>query len=157
MLKTAAWVANSADLNRLCVLHGLVCVCTVCSGPLLNVCLFVLRFYGPVNPMGSCQARSVYLTTRLLGRLSPLRGYLVLCTFFRQKLKTALLDSAGGREWPQKIFHDQSPRRNVADHGGDWTRDFLVSSRIQLSVMLTDEHWVGPVTMDWTRSQAIRG
>ena len=31
--------------------------------------LFVLRFYGPVNPMGSCRARSVYLTTRLLGRL----------------------------------------------------------------------------------------
>ena len=36
--------------------------------------LFVLRFYGPVNPMGSCRARSVYLTTRLLGRLSPPRG-----------------------------------------------------------------------------------
>ena len=37
-------------------------------------CLFVLRFYGPVNPMRSCRARSVYLTTRLLGRLSPLSG-----------------------------------------------------------------------------------
>ena len=37
-------------------------------------CLFVLWFYGPVNPMGSCRARSVYLTTRLLGRLSPLSG-----------------------------------------------------------------------------------
>ena len=36
--------------------------------------LFVLRFYGPVNPMGSCRARSVYLTTRLLGRLNPLYG-----------------------------------------------------------------------------------
>ena len=36
--------------------------------------LFVLRFYGPVNPKGSCRARSVYLTTRLLGRLSPLSG-----------------------------------------------------------------------------------
>ena len=34
--------------------------------------LFVLRFYGPVNPMGSCRARSVYLATRLLGRLCPL-------------------------------------------------------------------------------------
>ena len=39
-----------------------------------NFSLFVLRFYGPVNPMGSCRARSVYLTTRLLGRLSPLSG-----------------------------------------------------------------------------------
>ena len=36
--------------------------------------LFVLRFYGPVNPMGSCRAWSVYLITRLLGRLSPLSG-----------------------------------------------------------------------------------
>ena len=36
------------------------------------VYLFVLRFYSPVNPMGSCQARSVYLTTHLLGRLCPL-------------------------------------------------------------------------------------
>ena len=39
-----------------------------------DVCLFVLRFYGPVNPMGSCRARPVYLTTRLLGRRSPLSG-----------------------------------------------------------------------------------
>ena len=61
-------------------------------------CLFVLRFYGPVNPMGSCRARSVYLTTRLLGRLSPLSSSPVLCTFFRQKLTTALLESAEGRE-----------------------------------------------------------
>ena len=65
-----------------------------------NKNLFVLRFYGPVNPMGSCRARSVYLTTRLLGRLSPLSGSPVLCTFFRQKLTTALLESAEGREWP---------------------------------------------------------
>ena len=36
--------------------------------------VFVLRFYGPVNPMGTCRARSAYLTTRLLGRLSPLSG-----------------------------------------------------------------------------------
>ena len=36
--------------------------------------LFVLKFYGLVNPLGSCRARSVYLTTRLLGRLSPLSG-----------------------------------------------------------------------------------
>ena len=36
--------------------------------------LIVLRFYDPVNPMGSCQACSVYLTTHLLGRFSPLCG-----------------------------------------------------------------------------------
>ena len=35
-------------------------------------CLFVLRFYGPVNPIVSCRPCSVYLTTPQLGRLSPL-------------------------------------------------------------------------------------
>ena len=41
---------------------------------ILQWMMFVLRFYGPVNPMGSCRARSVYLATHLLGRLSPLSG-----------------------------------------------------------------------------------
>ena len=53
-----------------------------------NVWLFVLRFYVPVNPMGWCRARSIYLTTLLLGRLSPLSSLLVLCTFFRLKPET---------------------------------------------------------------------
>ena len=34
----------------------------------------LLRFYGPVNPVESYRARSIYLTTRLLGRLSPVSG-----------------------------------------------------------------------------------
>ena len=71
-----------------------VCFCLhYCTSVLL-----VLRFYGPVNPMGSSRARSIYLTTRLLDRLSPLSGLPVLCTFFRQKLTTALLESLEGRE-----------------------------------------------------------
>ena len=40
-----------------------------------NLCwvlLFVLRFYGPVNQVGSCRARSVYLTKLLLSRPSSL-------------------------------------------------------------------------------------
>ena len=47
---------------------------TFALGACPGVSLFVLMFYGPVNPMGLCRARSVYLTTRLLGRLSPLSG-----------------------------------------------------------------------------------
>ena len=35
-----------------------------------KICL--CGFYSPVNPMESCWAQSVYLTTLLLGRLSPL-------------------------------------------------------------------------------------
>ena len=53
------------------------CSCICPFNPCLlqkRLYLFVLRFYGPVNPMGSCRARSVYLTTHLLGRLSPLSG-----------------------------------------------------------------------------------
>ena len=34
------------------------------------VSLFVLQFYGPVNQLGPCRAWSVYLSIRLLGRLS---------------------------------------------------------------------------------------
>ena len=34
----------------------------------LFVLRFVLRFYGPVKPVGSCRTRSIYLTTRLRTR-----------------------------------------------------------------------------------------
>ena len=40
--------------------------------PVFALFVFVLRVYGPFNPMGSCQTRSVYLNTLLLGKLSPL-------------------------------------------------------------------------------------
>ena len=43
-------------------------------------CLFVLRLYCPVNPLGSCWAQSVYLTTLLLGRLSPLSSIVLILT-----------------------------------------------------------------------------
>ena len=33
-----------------------------CKQHYLSGHLFVLRFYGPFNPMGSCRARSVYHT-----------------------------------------------------------------------------------------------
>ena len=41
---------------------------------LFSAGVFVLKFYDPVNPMGSCRAGSVNLTTCLLGRLSPVSG-----------------------------------------------------------------------------------
>ena len=48
--------------------------CRLRSACIFVFCLFVLRFNGLDNPMGSCRAPSVYLTTHLLGRLSPLSG-----------------------------------------------------------------------------------
>ena len=65
--------------------------------------LFVLRFYGPVNSFGSYRVWSVYLTTLLLGRLSPLSYKPVLCTFFRQKL-TNFLNQLKGENERKKYF-----------------------------------------------------
>ena len=95
----------------------------------VNSCLFsiVLRFYGPVNLLGSCRSRLVYLTTRFF--LGSKRLTSIVQFFFRQNLTTAILDSAEGREWPQKILHDKAPRKKVARPGGDRTGDFLISSR----------------------------
>ena len=60
-------------INRCLIPDTLYVYIEFIHSPILNMG-FVLRFYGPVNPMGSCRAWSVYLTTRLLGRLSPLSG-----------------------------------------------------------------------------------
>ena len=51
------------------------------------------------------------------------------------KLTTALLESAGGREWLQKIFHYQPPWENVARL--DWTRHLLVTSWVRIWL----SHW----------------
>ena len=69
-------------------------------------CLFVLRFYGPVNPMGSCWARSVYLTTRLLGRLSPLSCYYHI---YRKYLERPT--------WTNSIDPDQMLQNAASDLG----------------------------------------
>ena len=45
-------------MKKLCILGY-----TKCDKQWFWSDLFVLGFYGPVNPMGSCRARSVYLTT----------------------------------------------------------------------------------------------
>ena len=72
-----------------------------------KVGLFVLRFYSKVNPLGSCRAQSVYLTGCLLGRLSPLSGLPVFCTFFCQKLTTVLLESAEWRKYFKINLHER--------------------------------------------------
>ena len=47
---------------------------------------FVLRFYGPVNPMGSCRARSVYLLIVLgFNDTSTLVGHFVSSPREREK------------------------------------------------------------------------
>ena len=87
------------------------------------------------NATGSCRAQSVYLTTLLLDRPSLLSSWPVLCTFVCQKLTTEPLESVEGREWTQKIFHDQISTKKCCRHGGGRTLNLLITSRtcIQLS------------------------
>ena len=66
------------------------------EGP--DVCLFVLRFYGPVNPVGSCRARSVYLTTLLLGILSHSKRLTCIVHILSPETDKCLPESADGRE-----------------------------------------------------------
>ena len=91
----------------------------------------MLRFYSPLNPTGSCQVRSVYLTTLLLHKLSPLSGLPVLCTFFRQKLTTLLLESAEGRE---------SISWSISMEECCWTSNPLITSHI--CIQLSHQDWL---------------
>ena len=52
--------------------RSITCCANLNGGFNVSQVVCLLRFYGPVNPIGSCRARSVNLTTHLLGRLSPL-------------------------------------------------------------------------------------
>ena len=75
--------------------------------------------------MGSCRARSVYLTTRILGRLSPLSG--ILAHILLPKLTTALLESAEGNDY--KILQGQSPWKNAAGPGADRTCALIIPQK----------------------------
>ena len=63
--------------------------------------LFGMMFYGPVNTIKVMSSRLVNLLTLFLGRLRPPESLSsTKCTYFRQYVTNALLESAVGREWP---------------------------------------------------------
>ena len=97
--------------------------------------LACVEVYGPVNLMGSCQARLVYLITLLLGRLRPLSGKPVLCTFFRQKLITALLESAEEND-RRKYFMITLHKRMLPTRQA-WTSNLLITNRTRIQL----SHW----------------
>ena len=79
LLSIKYWQRIKTDWSRCMLIHNYTILLLTIQGCLfsesvddflisLRKCIFVLRFYGP------CRARSVYLTTCLLGRLSPLSG-----------------------------------------------------------------------------------
>ena len=75
----------------------------------------VLRFSGPVNLMGSCRAPSVYLTTRLLGRFSPLAVNPYCVRSFARSWQLPFLTQRKGEDDRRKYFMIKSPLKNVAD------------------------------------------
>ena len=81
----------------------------------VKFCVFVLRFYSPVNPIGSCQARSVYLTTQFYwAGLVLLSGYNQYCAHsFARNLQLPFLNQPrthiDGSENQQKKEND--PRK----------------------------------------------
>ena len=97
--------------------------------------LFVLRFYGPVNPMGSCRARSIYLTTRLLGRLSPLSVSQYCAHSFARNWQLPFLNQRKGENDRRKYFTINLHERMLPTSAGvepatSWSP---VGRRIQLS------------------------
>ena len=84
----------------------------------------MLRYYSPVNSLGSFRVRSVYLTTRLLGRFSPLSSKKVLpvfCSahsFTRNWQILPFVNQRQGENDRRKYFMISSPRKNVADLAG---------------------------------------
>ena len=97
--------------------------------------LFVLRFYGPVNPMGSCRVRSVYLTTRLLGRLSPLSGYQYCAHSFARNWQLPFFNQRKGENDRRKYFMINLHERMLLTSAGvepatSWSP---VGRRIQLN------------------------
>ena len=79
--------------------------------------------------MGSCRARSVYLTILLLGRLRHPSGKPVLCLSFCQKLTTALLESAGGRMTVENISWSISTKECCRPAGFESSNSWLSVGR----------------------------
>ena len=103
----------------ICVVLYLFIYFFFCISPSFGVCLFVLRFYGPVNPMGSCRAWSVYLTTLLQGRLSPLSRFNQYCAHsFARNWQLPILNQRKGENDYKKYFMSKSPQMNVANSAG---------------------------------------
>ena len=66
--------------------------------------LLMFRFYGPVNPMGSCRARSVYLIKHLLDRLSPLTVNQYCAHSFTRNRQLPVLNQRKGESDRRKYF-----------------------------------------------------
>ena len=76
-----------------------------------------LRFYGQVNPLGSCRAQSVYLTTVFLNRLSSLSERLTstLAHSVARNWRLPFLNQRKGDNDRRKYFIIHLPERMLPD------------------------------------------
>ena len=113
---------------------------------------FVLRFYGPINPMGSCRAGSVYLTALLHGRLSPLSWSCDQCfkdkvMFHTAKKKIIYMYiymiklTHYSLETPKRVTGKQCRPRSDTAECHVWSPLFSNSSTIFLSEYLNHIAW----------------
>ena len=120
-------------------------ICPKIFGPLrispYLYCLFVLRFYGPFNTLGSCRAWSVYLATLLLGSevISSRLTSIVLHIFLQETDNCLSWISRRERMTVENISWSTSTE-DCFQPGRGQTRNLLNTSRkrIQLS------HWGRP-------------
>ena len=109
------------------------------------VCLWM--FYVQVNPLRSCRARSVYLTTFFPGMFIPLSRLTSTCTHsFARNWQLPFLNRRKGENDRRKHFMINLQKKNVAGLGGDRPRDLLITSRTQL---LKERQTM--LTMIWSR------
>ena len=78
----------------------------------------MLKFYGPFNPMGSCRVRSVYLTTRLLGRLSTLSSNQYCAHSFARNWQLPFLNQRKGENDCRKYFTINLHKRMLPTSAG---------------------------------------
>ena len=87
---TAIFSMEANDSNKLSIIFRQKAPCEIWWKLLKRVSLFVLRFYSPVNLVGSGWMQSVYVTTLLLCRFCPLNGQLVLRIFLSPETDNCL-------------------------------------------------------------------
>ena len=86
----------------------------------IKLLLYLIRVYTVCHSISTFRSPA-QSTTRLLGRLSPLRGKPVLWTFFRQKLTTALLESAEVMNDCRKYFMINFNKRMLPTSVTSWS------------------------------------
>ena len=118
-LKSTAWVANSVDPDLI------FCLCW--------------GFTAKSTQWRHCQGWLVYLTTLLLGRLSPLSRWPVLCTFFHHKNDSCCFWISGsGRMTVENISWSICTKECCQPCMG-WIRNLLITSR--MPIQMSHQGW----------------